>query len=214
MKLTRLFLLSCLLLGTAFAQVSQPVENSLLWEISGKGVKKTSYLYGTIHLIPQDSFFLPPQMESMLEKADQLVLEIPLDFDLGSMMGSMMKMMLPGGTSLSDLMDSTEYELVQTYVNDSLGMPFVLMQRLKPIFLAQQVGSSGCGWGEPTAQTSYEMYLAEQFKQAEKPMVGLETIDDQMSYLDQIPLEEQARSLVEAVKHPDAGCDELGRMLS
>jgi uncharacterized protein YbaP (TraB family) len=26
-------------------------EKSLLWEISGKGLSKTSYLYGTIHMI-------------------------------------------------------------------------------------------------------------------------------------------------------------------
>ena len=213
MKLTRFLFLGWLLLSLSFAQSPQPVENSLLWEISGKGVKKASYLYGTVHLIPQDSFFLPPDMKTMLEQSEQLVLEIPLDFEMSNMMGSMMKMMLPTGTSLTDLMDSTDYELVKAYVSDSLGMPFVFLQRLKPIFLAQQVSSSGCGWGEPTAQTSYEMYFAEQFKQAEKLVVGLETMEDQMGYLDQIPLDEQAQSLVEAVKDPDAGCEEFGQML-
>ena len=34
----------------------KPLEKSLLWEITGKGLKRPSYLYGTIHLIPRDSF--------------------------------------------------------------------------------------------------------------------------------------------------------------
>ena len=33
-------------------------ENSLLWEISGKDLSTPSYLYGTIHMIDKDDFFL------------------------------------------------------------------------------------------------------------------------------------------------------------
>ena len=33
-----------------------PTEKSVFWKISGNGLKKASYLYGTIHLIPKDDF--------------------------------------------------------------------------------------------------------------------------------------------------------------
>ena len=33
-------------------------KNALLWEITGKDLSKPSYLYGTIHLIPKNDFFL------------------------------------------------------------------------------------------------------------------------------------------------------------
>ena len=29
---------------------AQELENSLLWEISGNGIEKSSYLFGTIHM--------------------------------------------------------------------------------------------------------------------------------------------------------------------
>ncbi|MBK8193090.1 MAG: hypothetical protein IPK76_07745 [Lewinellaceae bacterium] len=32
-----------------------PAEKSVFWKISGNGLKKPSYLYGTIHLIPKKS---------------------------------------------------------------------------------------------------------------------------------------------------------------
>jgi uncharacterized protein YbaP (TraB family) len=36
--------------------IVQP-EESLLWKIEGKGLSKPSYLFGTIHLIPEDKYF-------------------------------------------------------------------------------------------------------------------------------------------------------------
>ena len=37
-----------------------PKENALLWKVSGAGLKKNSYVYGTIHLIPKSEFALSP----------------------------------------------------------------------------------------------------------------------------------------------------------
>ena len=41
------------------AQVdTERLDNSLLWHIEGKGAR-TSYLFATIHIIDEDSYFLP-----------------------------------------------------------------------------------------------------------------------------------------------------------
>ncbi|MBU0942647.1 MAG: TraB/GumN family protein [Bacteroidetes bacterium] len=53
-------------------------ENSLLWEISGKGLSKTSYLYGTIHMICADDYFLSEKVKKAFESSDKLVLEVNL----------------------------------------------------------------------------------------------------------------------------------------
>jgi uncharacterized protein YbaP (TraB family) len=49
-----LFALS-IITANADAQVSKkPLEKSLLWEVSGNGLTKPSYIYGTIHMICKD----------------------------------------------------------------------------------------------------------------------------------------------------------------
>lgn len=54
------------------------LENSLLWEISGKGLSKTSYLYGTIHMICSEDYFLSEKVKKAFDVSDKLVLEINL----------------------------------------------------------------------------------------------------------------------------------------
>jgi uncharacterized protein len=46
-------LLGSLLSVTAFSQKNNS-ENTLLWKISGNGLKKPSYLFGTIHMLCED----------------------------------------------------------------------------------------------------------------------------------------------------------------
>ncbi|MBE0390369.1 TraB/GumN family protein [Flavobacterium sp. PL002] len=57
---------------------STSLENSLLWEISGKGLSKTSYLYGTIHMICSEDYFLSEKVKKAFDVSDKLVLEINL----------------------------------------------------------------------------------------------------------------------------------------
>ena len=52
---------------TVNAQTNIPtLEPSLLWEVSGKGITRPSYLYGTIHMICADDFFLADKTKKAL----------------------------------------------------------------------------------------------------------------------------------------------------
>ena len=73
-----------LLTGLSF---SQELEKSLLWKISGNGLKQDSFLYGTIHITCDAS--LDKNTLNALEKTEQLCLE--LDMDDKSMQMQMMK---------------------------------------------------------------------------------------------------------------------------
>src|SRR5215217_1416430 len=56
----------------------KPAKKSLLWEISGKGLTKPSYIYGTIHMICGPDFIIKDKTKKALEKSEALVME--LDF--------------------------------------------------------------------------------------------------------------------------------------
>lgn len=63
--------------GTTQAQTkSLKLENSLLWEVSGNGLSKPSYLYGTIHSICPTDYFLKEKTKKAFQKSDKLIIEI------------------------------------------------------------------------------------------------------------------------------------------
>jgi uncharacterized protein YbaP (TraB family) len=65
--------------GTIHAQKKAPkLENSLLWEVSGNGLSKPSYLYGTIHMICGSDYFLSDKTKKAFEASEKLVLEIDM----------------------------------------------------------------------------------------------------------------------------------------
>lgn len=202
-----------------------PIENSLFWEISGNGLKKPSYLFGTIHLIPKDSFFIPFIMKERMPEADRLLLEI--EMDMGSMLTAALGAFQPNEKSLKEVLSPEDYAYLKSFVEDSLpstggglfglgGISMDGINRQKPIFTMQQISSMYCGDMSMDTDESvmYEMYLSEEFKNTERPVGGLETAADQLNAFDAIPLEEQAQQLMEAIRKPDEMCGGFGELVS
>ncbi len=59
-------------------------ENSLLWEISGKDLKKPSYLFGTYHYAGKDFIDTMKVLNEKLNQADIIVGELIIDSTLTS----------------------------------------------------------------------------------------------------------------------------------
>lgn len=62
-----------LFLSSAFIFAQE--KNSLLWEISGNGLKESSYLYGTMHVSKKIAFRLDDVFYEALDKSDVVALE-------------------------------------------------------------------------------------------------------------------------------------------
>ncbi|MFZ1529815.1 MAG: TraB/GumN family protein [Ferruginibacter sp.] len=69
-----------LLLFFSFAAAAQtknkPVYNSLLWEITGNGLKKPSYLFGTMHVSSKLAFHLGDSFYYAMKRVDAVALEL------------------------------------------------------------------------------------------------------------------------------------------
>ncbi|MFK7747340.1 MAG: TraB/GumN family protein, partial [Kordia sp.] len=67
--------ISLLLLCFASLLVAQEEKQSLLWEVSGNGMEKPSYLYGTMHVSKKVAFRLDDVFFKALEEAETVALE-------------------------------------------------------------------------------------------------------------------------------------------
>ena len=220
--------LACLLLAvnlsaqeaapTVVAPPADPqLENSLLWKISGNELTKPSYLYGTIHLIDREDFFLTDGTKQAIKEADQVTFEINLEeaTGIGAQIGMMMQAFMKNGTTLEDLLSEEDYQMVDAHFS-KMGLPLWILERIKPMFLSVIASMDMSQMGGGGEMTSYEMEIAQRAKQRDLPMAGLETVEYQMSMFDSIPYEAQAKMLVDAVRMTNdtsaAAVDELDMM--
>lgn len=179
----------------------EPTTKSLLWKIDKKG-HKTSYVYGTIHLIAKDDYFLPYGTEAALDATDQIYYEINMDDmnDMGSLMGIMNKAFMKDGMTLSDLLSPDEYKLVSEHFS-SMGLPMMFMDRIKPMFLSVLAGDDiQPGSIDMGDMVSYEFELDKLATARNMAKGGLETIDYQLDIFDKIPYADQAKMLLDAIQ--------------
>lgn len=175
-------------------------NNSLLYQVKGKD-KKASYLFGTIHMIPDSLYYFPGKLDKIISKSDEVVLEISNLSD----QSSMMKLLVLDSGSCFDIFTPQQKDSVLNWGAELLGIkpeqfekgfekrkPFTLLQ------LSFQKMISG-------KIRMVDLEIESKAQQDKIPVSGLETIEYQLNIFDQMPPEELANFIMETVRHPDEG---------
>jgi uncharacterized protein len=172
---------------------AQPLEKALLWKISGKGLEKPSYLYGTIHA--SCDLTLEPGTENALSQTAQLYLELDLD---DPQMGAtlMYGMNMQGGKKMQQLVSAEDFAIADAYVQKELGISLLMMATVKPSLVSAMLIPKYLD----CEATSMEGVLMEKAKARGEDVFGLETFQEQLAVFDEIPYEEQMKDLVAAAK--------------
>lgn len=198
--LTWLFLL---LSGFVFGQ-----NNSLLYQVKDKD-KKVSYLFGTIHMIPDSLYYFPGKIDKIISRSDEVILEIA---NLSDQNAAMKLMMLDSG-SCFDIFTPQQKDSVLNWGADLLGIkpaqfekgfekrkPFTLLQLSFQKMIAGKI-------------RMVDMEIESKAQNNKIPVSGLETVDYQLSIFDKIPSEEMAEFIMETVRNPDEGEQNFKKMV-
>ena len=173
---------------------AQESNTSIFWKVTGNGLERPSYLYGTVHLIPQSDFFLMDSLENKFESCREIVLEVDMD-DPNFLTKTQQLMFMPDNKTINDLLDTTEYDQLSGFFKDSLNLQLDRFQRLKPFFLVQFIIPKMIN--KPLA--SYEITFVQMAKKYNIDLTGLESIKEQMNSIDKIPFKKQAELVLETV---------------
>ncbi|GAA4468134.1 TraB/GumN family protein [Nemorincola caseinilytica] len=178
-------------------------DTSLLWQISGKGLPKSSYLFGTIHLICPTDHVWTTTMQQTLDKSEKVCLELDMsamglgaDDDLDEATMANMNMMLDFTKALSEYFTPQQYKQLEKYVRDSLNMSPSMILMLKPVtmlMLITQHTASPCD-----APLSYEADIMHRVA-GKKEMMGLETMFEQFKALETIPADSAVKYILESM---------------
>jgi uncharacterized protein YbaP (TraB family) len=188
---------------TSFAQGNKE-NNTLLWKISGNGIAKPSYLFGTVHMICKEDAFLSNNLVNAIKDADRVYLELDMD-NLFEMVGAMMKMKMNNDTTLADLLTPEEYQKAKKYFEEKVTMlPFSVLETYKPLVASSLLMESSMVCD---AQVAMEQLVMEEAKKNGKRIDGLETMAYQMSIFDSIPYKIQAQELLKSISSDNKEAD-------
>lgn len=157
---------------------------SLLWRISSEDLKSSSYLYGTIHVKDKRAFEFNDSVLSAFEKCNATALEVDLSAE--NIVQVAQKMILPDGLTLDSLFTPEEYQIIKSVVEEATGMDISLFNRLKPISLLSLVLNFKFA---NDMDVSVDEYFYKKAKEHDKQVIGIETIDEQLEVLENIPTE-------------------------
>jgi uncharacterized protein YbaP (TraB family) len=171
-------------------------ENSVLWEVSGNGLTKPSYLFGTVHMICGKDFVMKPKAVEAFSKTSKLALEVNMD-DPDEM--AIVQQMAIGKEPLSKKMTTKQIAELEVVLQKSGGVSLAQVDNytLETVMSLLFAKSFGC----PDLKF-YEMEFIEKAKVNKKPIVGLEKATDQMDILNKSFTDDELISYLQKI-NPD-----------
>lgn len=201
------------LLATVF---TLGVQAQLFWKVSGNGLSKPSYLFGTHHLIEKEKIAGFDKVLAVIPQTDVIVGEMDMSNLLGMQL-KMVKHIMMKDTTMRDLLSAEDYALVDERCREVLGKGLDKLGKIKPMMISTlyQVKLYMHHNNMKKEPEAVDIVVQKEGKKAKKKIIGLETIEEQIDILfNSVSLKSQAESLVETVKDKDnalAKLDELNR---
>ncbi|MBI3135712.1 MAG: TraB/GumN family protein [Bacteroidetes bacterium] len=196
----QILFLSAMFMAVVSCSADVEVEdgNSLLWKIEGNGCKP-SYIFGTMHMIEEEYFNMSEALIEKIKTSDAIIMEVggmpnPID--------AMNMMMLDSGT-VHDFFTKEQMATLLEFMDKELKTDpetfHAVYSNMKPFLILQAISQ---GFFSENA-VSYDLNIMAIAKQNNIPLIGLETIEEQLSFFDAIPPAEMADLIMQSVENFD-----------
>ena len=188
---------------------------SLLWKVSGNGLKAPSYIFGTHHAFPVSFLDSIAGVKQAFANCEQMVGEL-LMTDMAAMAGEIQKAgMMPKDTTWQMLLSDADYRLVDERLTAFFGAGLQALGMLKPSMVSMTYTAVFYQKMFPDAQGGADMWFQQQSVSRGVPVIGLETVQEQMAIFDMQSLKQQAADLVcslQNTNHTEISARKLNRL--
>ena len=185
-----------LVAAVATADVSShPVT---LWQV--KGDANSVYLLGSIHLLRAEDHPLPDVIDTAYDDADIVIMELDMD-DLDPVYTQAAfnrAGVLTDGRTLRDLMGEELYVQAEAAAEQA-DIPLDMLAQSEPWLAALTVELMVLYRIGFNPMYGVEMTMTSRATADGKPIEGLETVDEQLGFLDGLPLEAQREMLLQTL---------------
>ena len=165
-----------------------------------EGTSNRVYLLGSVHLLRAQDHPLPQVIDNVYDDAETLYMELDMDdLDPLLMQSTINRLgMLDDGTSLRDVMGDDLYAEAMTVATE-LDIPLEMLERTEPWFAAitiEQLALARIGFNP---SYGVEMHLLQKATRDGKAILGFESVEQQLAYLDGLSLDAQRELLMQTL---------------
>jgi uncharacterized protein YbaP (TraB family) len=189
----RVKLWSLLLVAIACGTLPSPCRadgHHIFWEVHGK--HNTVYLLGSVHMLKPGDSALPPEALRAYAQSRKLVMELDLNAaDAGdSLLAETAAALLPEGQTLESVLGPSLYASFATQA-EAVGLDPQLAERFQPWFAALMLEQFELAKAGFDAQSGVDMQFAQRAQSDGKPIIGLETVDEQLGIFANLSMPQQ-----------------------
>jgi len=185
----------------------------ILWEVQGK--HNIVYLLGSVHLLRPDDSEIPSDAMRAYEQSRTLVLELDLSaLDPQEVVADGASLgVLPEGKTLSGELGPELYGKFKTRAG-SLGLDAELTERFQPWFAAMTLEQLELTQAGFDASSGVDMRLAQRAQADEKPVIGLETMSQQLHIFADMTAPQQRDYMRSTLDEMDSGVKEVNQVIA
>lgn len=194
----------------ALVMIALAGHAQLLWKVSGNGLGRPSYIFGTYHMAPSSMIDRIAGIDQAIEACDVVVGEVEKDSLMSSEVQARMAkaMIAPSDSTLDKLLSPQGYAIVEKVFNKyfgTMGVKLSQMKNLKPSAISTQMQAMQAIKYFPNFNANDLIDVAVQARANDegRPSIGLESVQEQIDLLFNGPLTEQAQGLLEACKQDE-----------
>ena len=178
-----------------------------LWVV--KDDDTTIYLFGTVHVLKPGLSWFDEAVKTAFDKSDEMMLEIVMPEDQAAVAKTMMPLAMDQtGKTIPSRLTADELKAYQAAMV-SVGVPANAFDSFEPWFPAMTLSVLPLTKLGYDPEQGAEKLLTKFAKADAKPIAGLETLEEQLGFFDQLPDTQQVAFLNAVVKD----IDKLGPML-
>lgn len=182
--------------------VSFLANAQVLWKLTGNGLTRPSYLFGTHHLIPIQFLDSVPGLFKAFNASETVVGEMVLN-NIDATVKIQQAAVLPNHLNMKKLVNDADYQLLNKELKAVLKLELKDISMMHPAMILtmyeMELYKQTTGFVEGNQSDSYFQLIA---AEKDKKIVGLETIDQQIALLfGNGTLERQAEVLVSSIRN-------------
>jgi uncharacterized protein YbaP (TraB family) len=170
-----------------------------LWEVHGK--HNTVYLLGSIHVLRLSDYPLAPAVLEAYGNAKCVLMEVNMgEISSAQAQAEMLaSAILPDGKTLLDVLGQQRYGRAAALAHE-VGVELSMFDQFAPWFAAEAISQLQLAQLGFQPESGVEMYFMERARSDGKSVAGLETVHDQISIFQDMPLDTQAEYLASSLE--------------
>jgi len=189
----------CLTMAAGSAAPQSTGHPISMWQING--ASNRIYLLGSVHVLRQQDHPIPTAIEKAYQDAEILIMEIDVDdLDPIEMAGMVNELgVIKDGSTLQEIMGPSLYEEAADYASQ-LDIPFLMLAQTEPWLAAitiEQMMLLRIGFNP---EYGIEFHLSAKAGEDSKEILGLESVREQLEFLDKLSLSAQRSLLIQTLR--------------